>query len=329
MEKTTDISCICNALIDTLFNLEDDTVLSELDLHKGRTHLIDQGQRSQLLGKVKDLHHQVELGGSGMNVARAAAQLGSKISFTGMVGEDDYGNEVVKRLEQLGIFANIARHPQEETGSCSVLVSKDGERTLNTYLGASSHYQQQHLPEEVLKSSKVLHFTGYQWDKPNQVEAIQKAIAIAKSAKTLISLDVSDPFVAENHRDPLQALIQKDIDILFANKEEAICLYGDFETAKQKLKEANCLAVIKLGAEGAWIQRSGEEFTIPAHAVEVVDTTGAGDSFAAGFLHGFVKGYDLKTSATIAVRLAADVITRLGVFYEPSVIAELRQVKSV
>lgn len=264
-----------------------------------------------------------------MNVARAAAQLGSKISFTGMVGKDTYGDEVIKRLEQLGVHANIHRHGSEQTGSCSVLVSKDGERTLNTYLGASSLYDEKHLPGEVLENSKVLHFTGYQWDRPNQIAAIQAAIDIAKKNKTLISLDVSDPFVAENHREPLQKLIQNDVDILFANEEEAACLYGDLDKAKQALTDVDCLAVIKLGAKGAWVRGpASEPFIVPALKVDVIDTTGAGDSFAAGFLHGFVKDYDLKTCAVIAVRLASDVITRLGVFYEPSVMAELRQVKS-
>jgi sugar/nucleoside kinase (ribokinase family) len=254
-----------------------------------------------------------------MNAIRTLASLGRKTAFTGMVGADEFGLRIATRMEQLGILSHIASAKQEHaadgegTGSCVILITPDGERTMNTNLGVSSRYSKSDIPFETIKNAKVMHFTGYQWDTPRQKEAIMAAIAAGKDHGTLISFDLADPFVVERHREELQQIVKGEADIVFANKEEAKLLYNNTPAyAAEQIAATGAIAVIKLGAEGAMVRSGQETIQVAPVATKVVDTTAAGDMFAAGFLNGFSLGKDLGICGQMAATLASDVISRIG-----------------
>jgi len=316
--KKFDVVGVCNALVDILIEVQE-ADLAKLELRKGVMHLVDAPRQAAILRHFSGHPQTVELGGSAMNAIRTLASLGRKTAFTGMVGQDDFGGRIAARMEQLGILAHIAAANGEHaadgegTGSCIILITPDGERTMNTNLGVSSRYSKADIPFDTIKQAKVMHFTGYQWDTPRQKEAIMAAIAAGKEYGTLISFDLADPFVVERHRDELQQIIKNEADIVFANKEEAKLLYNNTpEYAAEQIAATGAIAVVKLGAEGAMVRSGAETKKVLPVATKVVDTTAAGDMFAAGFLNGFSLGKDLDTCGKMAATLASDVISRIG-----------------
>ena len=322
--KTYDVLGVGNALMDICLEAGEKD-LRALDLNKGIMHLVDAPRQSTLLDHFDGKKKTTELGGSAMNVIRVLASMGSKTAFVGMVGKDDFGSRILQRLRDLKIAPLLAQteHP---TGSCLVLVTPDGERTMNTHLGSSRLYNESHIPHEEIASAKVFHTEGYQWDTDGQKQAIAEAVATARKNGTQISLDVADPFAVNRSREDFRRLIAEGVDIVFANEEEARLLYdcSPQETAR-KIAEQGAIAVIKLGADGAIIRRGNEEHHVPAAAVaEVVDTNGAGDIFASGFLYGYVSGRALPDCGKIATTLAADVISRVGVSVSDKALAQAR-----
>ena len=309
--KSLDVVGICNALVDILIQAQD-ADLKHLGLTKGVMHLVDSNRQEQVLKHFGSTPHAIELGGSAMNAIRTLAQLGRRTAFAGMIGEDHFGERIATRMEQLGIAGHLGTS-DETTGSCVILITPDGERTMNTHLGASRMYGLSEVPHDAIANAHVLHFCGYQWDTEGQMAAIRQALATAKRHQTLVSFDVADPFVVERHRDAFHELIASSADIVFANREEARLLYGgSAEAAAQAIVHAGAIAVIKLGGDGALIQRGDETHLVEAVATTVVDTTAAGDMFAAGFLYGFTGGRNLSQCGRMAARIASDVISRVG-----------------
>jgi sugar/nucleoside kinase (ribokinase family) len=318
--KSVDVVGICNALVDILVTV-DDGAIKDLGLTKGVMHLVDDDRQHVVLEHVKKQPHAVELGGSTMNAIRTLAQLGKKTAFAGMVGDDDFGHRIKKRMEQLGIEDRLGSG-DGRTGSCVILITHDGERTMNTHLGVSRFYGGAEVPHADIERARVLHFCGYQWDTPGQKEAIASAIKTAKAADTLVSFDVADPFVVDRNRDAFLRVVAEDADVVFSNKEEARMLFGSTpENAAATIAKAGAIAVIKLGAEGALIQQGDRAVRIAPVQTEVVDTTAAGDMFAAGFLFGLTSGKSLEISGKIAATLASDVISRVGATVSDSALA--------
>ncbi|MBM4252336.1 MAG: adenosine kinase [Deltaproteobacteria bacterium] len=309
--KNLDVVGICNALVDILIHV-DDADLVELGLRKGVMHLVDGPRQAEVLHHFKDRPHAVELGGSAMNAIRTLAQLEKRTAFAGMVGPDSFGEKISARMHQLGIKAHLGKSG-EPTGSCVILITPDGERTMNTHLGASRLYGHAEVPHKEIEHARVLHFCGYQWDTDDQKTAITQAIATAKTHDTLVSFDVADPFAVERSRDAFVSVIKDHADIVFANREEAKLLYGtSAEDAAERIAATGAIAVVKLGADGALVQKGREQHRIHPVPTQVVDTTAAGDMFAAGFLYGFTSGKSLDVAGRIAATLASDVISRVG-----------------
>ena len=287
--KNLDVVGICNALVDILINVEEDDLV-KLGLRKGVMHLVDGDRQAEVLRHFANKPHAVELGGSAMNAIRTLAQLEKRTAFAGMVGSDIYGDRIVARMHQLGITAKLGKST-EPTGSCVILITPDGERTMNTHLGASRLYGHAEVPHA----------------------EIRQAVDTAKSHGTLVSFDVADPFAVDRSREAFLKVIADDADIVFANREEAKMLYGTTaEDAAVRIAATGAIAVVKLGADGALIQKGHEQFRIAPVPTQVVDTTAAGDMFAAGFLYGFTSGRTLAASGQIAATLASDVISRVG-----------------
>ncbi len=309
--KTLDVVGICNALVDILVQVDENDIAS-LGLTKGIMHLVDSDRQKHVLNHLDGHAKAVELGGSALNAIRTLAQLGKMTAFAGMVAQDTYGTMITQRMAELGIKGKLGKST-EATGTCVILITPDGERTMNTNLGASRLYTEAHVPHEDIKSAKVLHFCGYQWDTDGQKKAVREAIDAARKHDTLVSFDVADPFAVGRNRDAFLNVIAEDADIVFSNKEEARMLFdAPPEAAAQWIADKGAIAVIKLGAEGALVQKGKTLFKIAPVPTKVVDTTAAGDMFAAGFLYGFTSDRTLDVCGAMAATVASDVISRVG-----------------
>ena len=221
LQKELDLIVICNALTDHLYNVPE-SFLEKNGITKSATGLLDiAGQKSldQKLGELGAIK-SLELGGSGMNTARAAAKVGAKAAFMGLVGQDADGFEVRERLERAGVTSCLYDSAREATGRCTVLVTPDGERTLQTYLGASSEYTTLHTPMREIERAKVFYFTGYQLMTANQSQTIDQCVALANAGEALTAMDVSDPFVVQVCREKILTLLRQNVQIFFANELE-------------------------------------------------------------------------------------------------------------
>jgi len=321
--KTCAVVGICNALVDIIVPAED-TDLKSLGMNKGVMHLVDSPRQREVLEHLRSKRTTTELGGSTLNALRTLAQLGHKTVFAGMVGPDEYGARVKGRMQELGIGQRLGES-SDATGTCVILVTPDGERTMNTCLGASRLYTEANVPRDDIRVARILHFCGYQWDTDGQKRAIAMAIEEASREDTLISFDVADPFVVGRSRDEFLKVIETHADIVFANREEAKMLYGSTpEAAAEKIAAAGAIAVVKLGADGALVQQGKTVHRIAPVKTTVVDTTAAGDMFAAGFLNGYLQGKPLEVCGKMAATIASDVISRVGATVSEGALKTLR-----
>lgn len=309
--KSLDVVSICNALVDILVQA-DERDIESLALNKGIMHLVDDERQMRVVAHFAEKHKTQELGGSSLNAIRTLAALGARTSFAGSIGKDLYGDMIDKRLAELGIRSKL-QHVAAHTGLCFILVTPDGERTMNTSLGASCLFDEGIVPEKDIAEAKIFHFAAYQWANPSQIKAIKRALDVAKANDTLISFDLADPFVVRANREAFIPLIKDYADVVFSNREESRLLFDSTpEAACNFIAESGAIAAIKLGAEGALIGHGDRRIAIKPVATNVIDTTAAGDMFAAGFLYGMVQGKPLETCGRIAAELASDVISRLG-----------------
>ncbi|MDX1382110.1 MAG: adenosine kinase [Thermoanaerobaculia bacterium] len=312
--RPIDLSGIENALLDFLLLVEDD-VIARLGLHKGTMKLVETEEQTAILAAVVgEMMPEVAAGGSCANVMRMASLLGSRTTYSSAVGDDENGDAFAAGLHEHGVRDRLAR-VAGATGTSLILVSPDGQRTMNTHLGVGREYRRQFVPREEIEASKIFFTTGYVWDTPNQIEAIEHALEIARGAGVKVALDLADPFAVERSRDVLERHLGLGISVLFANTEEAKALTGIAgarEAAGARAGRVG-IAVVTDGGNGAFIGQGDRVLHVPAERVEVVDTTGAGDCFAAGFLHGLAVDLPLQTCGRLATALAADTITRLGV----------------
>lgn len=321
--KTLDVVSICNALVDILVTASEDDIRT-LGLNKGIMHLVDDQRQQQVISHFKSTKTTQELGGSSMNAIRTLAALGAKTSFAGTVGHDSYGELIQSRMQELGITSHIKK-ADAHTGLCFILVTPDGERTMNTSLGSSCLFDESIVPEKEIADARIFHFSGYQWANPGQIRAIKRALEIAKKSDTLISFDLADPFVVRNCRQEFIGLIQEYADVVFANREESLLLYESTpEVACNRIAESGAIAAIKLGAEGALIGKGSERIPIRPVPTNVKDTTGAGDMFASGFLYGLTHNKPLEATGKIAAILASDVISRLGATVSENALRQVR-----
>lgn len=318
------VTGIENAILDLLV-LVDDSVLDGLGLHKGTMKLVETEEQTKILAAVGELEPEVEAGGSCANVLRMASRLGSVTSYSSAVAADAAGRAFRDELERHRVRDHVVE-VEGTTGTSVILVTPDGERTMNTHLGVCRDYRPEHVPSDEIAASKIFFTTGYVWDTPNQIAAIEAALEVARGAGTRLAVDLADPFAVDRSRAHLEAQIELGLDVLFANSEESRKLTGlDAGEAARELARRVTVAVVTDGERGAYVASEAEVIHIPAKRVEVVDTTGAGDCFAAGFLHGLATGLDLGSCGELATLLAADTITHLGVRLSPETVVKARR----
>ena len=310
------IICIGNALVDSLEQIEE-FVIDELNLNKARMTLVDKERSNFLLQNMKNPTY--EAGGSAANTAYWISQLGGKAGFIGKISNDDLGKQFRSSLKDSGLNDyTVYESEDNQTGLCAIFITPDGERTMNTYLGAGEHLSVDDLHIDAIKEAKILYMEGYLWDKPSSKSAFLNAAKINKESGGLNSISLSDVFCVEMHRDSFISFIADDIDYVFCNEDELNSLtlqsstnesFKYFEEKFPKVKELICT----LGSEGAVILKNGERHSFEATETRVVDKTGAGDFFAAGYLYGLQKDLSVDKSANFANKSAAHVISEIGV----------------
>ena len=310
------IICIGNALVDSLEQIEE-FVIDELNLNKARMTLVDKERSNFLLQNMKNPIY--EAGGSAANTAYWISQLGGKAGFIGKISEDDLGKQFQSSLKDSGLNDyTVFESEDNQTGLCAIFITPDGERTMNTYLGAGEHLSVDDLNIDAIKEAKILYMEGYLWDKPSSKSAFLNAAKINKESGGLNSISLSDVFCVEMHRDSFISFIADDIDYVFCNEDELNSLtlksstnesFKYFEENFPKVKELICT----LGSDGAVILKNSERHFFEATETKVIDKTGAGDFFAAGYLYGLQKQLSIDKSANFANKSAAHVISEIGV----------------
>lgn len=326
MPKEFDVSAICNALVDIVIEVEDSD-LAYHGLTKARMHLVDQRQQDQLLRHFAKHEKTIELGGSALNAIRALALLKQQTVFGGAIANDHFGDKIRDRMSQLAIKPALLTLEDDATGTCLVLVTPDGERTMVTYLGASRHYTTNSIPADEIASSKIFHFCGYQWDTDEQKRAIRMATEIAKKNQVLISFDIADPAVVIHHREDFLEMVQEGVDVYFGNREETEVLFEmNYLQAAEVIAQTGAIVVIKLGGDGALVRFGEQSVKVEAVPTTVVDTTAAGDMFAAGFLYGLSLALPLATCGRIAATMASDAISRHGANISAEALKEVSKI---
>ena len=310
------IICIGNALVDSLEQIEE-FVIDELNLNKARMTLVDKERSNFLLQNMKNPIY--EAGGSAANTAYWISQLGGNAGFIGKISNDDLGKQFKLSLKDSGLNDyTVYESEDNQTGLCAIFITPDGERTMNTYLGAGEHLSVDDLHIDAIKEAKILYMEGYLWDKPSSKSAFLNAAKINKESGGLNSISLSDVFCVEMHRDSFISFIADDIDYVFCNEDELNSLtlqsstnesFKYFEEKFPKVKELICT----LGSEGAVILKNGERHSFEATETKVIDKTGAGDFFAAGYLYGLQMDLSVDKSANFANKSAAHVISEIGV----------------
>jgi sugar/nucleoside kinase (ribokinase family) len=311
---TYDALCIGNAICDVFAHVEDDFLVAE-NLVKASMRLIDTGEALRLYDK---MGQTVRIsGGSAGNTAAGIASLGGNPAYLGKVARDELGDSYAHDMKGTGVYFNtdplVGGAP---TARSMILITPDGERTMNTYLGACVELSPKDVDPAVVAASAVTYMEGYLWDPPAAKRAFLEAARIAHENGRKVGLTLSDAFCVDRYRDEFQGLLRDGVvDLMFANEHELKSLYqtADLDTAIAAARETCKLTALTLGSNGAMAITREETVHAPALKVsEVVDLTGAGDLFASGFLFGLARDFDLKTSTELGCLCASTVITHVG-----------------
>ena len=308
-----DVLTIGNAIVDVIAKVDEAFVARE-NLVKGSMNLIDEARADQLyshMGPATEIS-----GGSAGNTAAGVASFGGHAAYIGKVKDDQLGGIYAHDMKSIGVhFGTPKANDGPATARSFILVTPDGERTMNTYLGACVNLTKADVAEDVVKAAKVTYMEGYLYDKPEAKAAFRHASKVARAAGNLTSISLSDSFCVERHRDDFLELIRTSIDIVFANESEIKSLYktDNFDGAAAAIMRECPLAVLTRSHKGSLVVRGDERLIVPAHPVErVVDVTGAGDLFASGFLFGHTRGLPLRQCAALGSLAAAEIISHTG-----------------
>ena len=310
------IICIGNALVDSLTQI-DESKINELSLNKARMTLVDKERSNFLLQNMENPIY--EAGGSAANTAYWISQLGGEVGFIGKISNDELGNQFQSSLKDSGLKDfTVFEEEDNQTGLCAIFITPDGERTMNTYLGAGEYLSVNDLNEDSIKDANILYMEGYLWDKPSSKEAFLHAAKINKETGGMNAISLSDVFCVDMHRESFKDFIKSDIDYVFCNEDELNSLF-ELNNIDESIENFLNLfpnveqLICTLGSSGVLIIEKGRSYHFDATEANVVDKTGAGDFFAGGYLYGLQKNLTLVDSAEIANRSAAHVISEIGV----------------
>ena len=298
-----------NALVDVLLKLESDDVLAEVGIAKGAMDMINRDQMVTIRKTQENLERSQAPGGSVCNTMRAMACLGSKTGFIGKIGDDTVGEYYEQELKKAGVTPYFLR-TEGISGSCTVLISPDGERTMGTFLGPGPDITSEEIKDKILRNYNCIYIEGYLLVNE---ELVKGTMQKAKNAGLKVALDLSNFNIVNAFHGLLEDIIPNYVDILFSNESEAEAFTGlKAQDAVKALSEKVEISLVTLGKEGALVGSKGQVISVPAEGGKPVDTTGAGDHFAAGFLYGQSIGATLEQSARIGSLLAGYIIDVVG-----------------
>ena len=298
-----------NALVDVLVRIDDDQLLEKFDLPKGSMQLVDKAKSQMIIETLSDLKFDIASGGSAANTINGLANLGLSAGYIGKIHNDKYGEIFRKDMTEKGIEAILLEGTQD-TGIATTLISPDSQRTFGTYLGAAVELTASDIKSEFFDHYDLLHIEGY---LVQNHELIETAVKIAKSKGLKVCIDMASYNVVELNLEFLQSLIRNYVDIVFANEEESKAFTGlEPEQALNEISKICDIAVVKIGAKGSMVKRGDEKVFVEAIKADPVDTTGAGDLYASGFLYGLVHDYSLSKCAELGSLLGGNVIEVVG-----------------
>lgn len=307
---------IGNALLDVLSHSTEKFIDEQSRLHGMQRASMNLINETRALELYSEMGPAIESsGGSAGNTSACYASLGGIGAYIGKVADDQLGQVFKHDMKSIGVYYEttpLAIGPA--TGRCMILVTPDGERTMNTFLGAAVELMPDDIEEELVAACDVTYLEGYLFDPPHAKQAFIKASELAHKAGRKVSLTLSDPFCVDRHRDDFLTLVENHVDILFANEEEIKSLFGtdDFEAAAEIVKDKCEIACLTRSEKGSVILNKGERTNIEAVTTDVVDSTGAGDAYAAGFLYGYTNGMSMAECGHIGSIAAAEVISHMG-----------------
>lgn len=315
LDSSYDVTAVGNAIVDVLAQAQE-AFIEAHKLPKGNMTLVTRRQSDKLfdvMGTVKQ-----QSGGSAANTIAGIASMGGKCAFIGKVADDEMGRVFRHDMHAMNVdFRTAAGDAEGEhaTARCMVLVTPDADRTMATYLGISTELAPDDLDPSKIRNAKITYLEGYLFDKDMAKDAFHAAALMAHTAGKMVALTLSDPFCVTRHREDFKKLVSGHVDLLFCNEQELLTLYDttDFDAALARVSDHTEVCAVTQGAKGATIMFHGTKFQIPAAPVtRVVDTTGAGDLFAAGFLYGFTHGKDPFECGNLGAKAAAEIISHIG-----------------
>ena len=305
-----------NAIMDVLVRLPDDQVLSELGYTRGQMTPVDDVQWRTAHDLVSSHGVEMASGGSCANTIAAMGLMGAAVSYAGRVGEDSFGSAYVASLQEACGHHALQTTSAHKTGKCLSLISADAERTMLTDLGASVTMDGLGRFDEEIRSAGILHVTGYLLLGEPMASRCMEAIAVANQEEIRVSIDVADPFVVNACKDEISHILEEFASVAFMNAEEARALLGcGPEEAAKRLSEDVEHVIVKTGANGSLVAHGGRIHRVGIHPTDAVDTTGAGDAYAAGYLYGLSRGWDPARCGDLGARVASLTVGQVGAVY--------------
>lgn len=318
-ETRYDVIGVGNAIVDVIARA-DDAFLSEHGIEKGAMTLIDEARATALYAAMGP--GQEVSGGSAANTLAGVASFGARAAYIGKTADDQLGEIFGHDLRAAGVdFDTAPLSDGPATARCLILVTPDAQRSMNTFLGASTLFSEDDVDAARIEAASVTYLEGYLFDRPEAKSAFTRAARIARAAGRKVALTLSDPFCVDRHRDSFRDLVRNHIDLLFANEAELTSLYQteDFDAALSEVRAETAAAAVTRSEKGAVIVAGDQTVTVAADPVaKLIDTTGAGDLFAAGFLTGFARGAELELCGRLGALAAAEVISHFGARPETS-----------
>lgn len=300
-----------NGLVDLLYEVEY-ALINDLGLKKGEMRLVDKNLQLQLLKLLEGKPHHRCSGGSAANTVIAFTQFGGTSAYQTVLGNDEFGHFYASEFRSLGINL-LAPHIDEPTGTCIVLITPDSERTMNTSLGATAHFSIEHINPEFIERSQWIYLEGYKFSTQNSTEALFYSIDLAQKFNVKVALTVSDVTIVSHFFDNVMEAIKKS-DLLFCNENEAKVLTESHSVleAVSKLKKLIKNFVVTRGDKGSFIVFGGKEIEIPSYKVKAIDTTGAGDVYAGGFMFGLINSSNIEFAGYLGSLAASKVVSQFG-----------------
>ena len=324
MPKNLDVVGLGNALMDVVVMIPSNDIIDRHGLTVGVMHPVDNQRWQEIYDDIGDLSKDIQTGGSCANTIASLGLLGANVSYCSQVGNDTFGMMYKQQFQDACGRHHLLTSHTVATGKCLSLVDKDAERTMLTDLGAAVALDSIDHYKEAVAQAKVLYLTGYLMLGEESTQHMLNLIAVAKENGTKVGFDVADPFVIDIVKDQMFELIKEHVDIIFLNEKESVALCGGTPESALEMLQGFCeIVVVKLGGKGSMACRGDERVTADIYPANLIDTTGAGDSYASGFLYGYVNDWTLIHSVKLGSKIASKVVSQTGaVLRDSSMLAQ-------